>query len=118
MDLQTFNSLVTRMQSPENADRSEAEKQYDQIDLPQKVSLLFQLYGEKGAALEVRSMCLILLRRLLANNWEELWPAIGAENQKSVTDQNYILNPVICRSVPNIFGSDQDRYLPGIKVVY
>lgn len=33
-------------------------------------------------------MCLVLLRRLLSSNWDELWHDLG-DQQKSFTDQVY-----------------------------
>lgn len=35
----------------------------------------------------MRSMCLILLRRLLSKDWDEVWPIWGEENQKGFCEQ-------------------------------
>lgn len=90
MDLQTFHALITQTLSNVNEERDAAEKQYDALDLSTKVQLLYQLYAEKSAPVNVtkflfcvivlfqaRSMCLVLLRRIFANNWEELISAVG-----------------------------------------
>lgn len=51
--LQDFNNLITRMLFPENEARKEAEKQYDQIELLPKAQLLFQLFMDQSAGVEV-----------------------------------------------------------------
>lgn len=51
--MQDFNNLITRMLFPENEARKEAEKQYDQIDLIPKTHLLFQLFMDQNARIEV-----------------------------------------------------------------
>ncbi|VDO65085.1 unnamed protein product [Haemonchus placei] len=158
------------MQSSDNAERSGAEKIYSEMELARKASLLFSLYCTADAPIESRLMCLVLLRRLLSSNWEQLWQDLGTE-QKSFTDQ--LINSVMAESdsrlrkkllsvvaevarntvdedtgkqnwaevlqflehcmasenitevefvaillesVPNIFGSEQDVYIPRIKV--
>ncbi|VDP50125.1 unnamed protein product [Heligmosomoides polygyrus] len=170
MDLQRFNQLIVHMQASDNEERSDAERIYSELDLAPKASLLFSLYCTADAPLESRLMCLVLLRRLLSSNWDELWHDLG-DQQKSFTDQ--LINTVMAEadarlrrkllsviaevarntvdedtgkqkwseviqflehcmasenlvevefvatlleSVPNIFGSDQDTYLPRIKV--
>lgn len=59
--LQDFNNIITRMLSPENETRKEAEKQYDQMDLLAKTHLLFQLFMDQDAGIEVwLSVCFLL----------------------------------------------------------
>ncbi|KAJ1361139.1 hypothetical protein KIN20_020327 [Parelaphostrongylus tenuis] len=169
MDLQTFHRLIVQMQSANNTERDEAEKMYSELGLSSKASLLFSFYCTTDAPFESRAMCLVLLRRLLASDWERLWQDLG-ENQKSFTDQliNMLMTErdnrlrkklltvvaeaarntvddetgkqkwveliqflehclssdniteveyvvVLLESVPNIFGTEQERYLPRIK---
>ncbi|GMT04468.1 hypothetical protein PENTCL1PPCAC_26642 [Pristionchus entomophagus] len=78
--LEAFHGLLTAMLSTENEQRSAAEKQYEDIPQDQKPSLLFQIYRLPGVAEEHRSLALVLLRRLLSNNWEEIVPTWGNEN--------------------------------------
>lgn len=170
--MQRFNQLIVHMQASDNEERSDAERIYSELDLAPKASLLFSLYCTADAPLESRLMCLVLLRRLLSSNWDELWHDLG-DQQKSFTDQ--LINTVMAEadarlrrkllsviaevarntvdedtgkqkwseviqflehcmasenlvevefvatlleSVPNIFGSDQDTYLPRIKNVF
>ncbi|VDM53893.1 unnamed protein product [Angiostrongylus costaricensis] len=173
MDLQCFHQVILHMQSANNAERDEAEDVYNKMELAPKASLLFSLYCTADAPFEVplqsRTMCLILLRRLLSNCWTKLWEDLGA-NQKSFTDQliNMVMTEpdgrlrrkllavvseaarytvddetgkqkwveliqflehcmssdnvteieyivILLESVPNIFGVDQDHYIPRIK---
>lgn len=86
-DLQEFHSLMTKMLCPENEARSEAEKQYEQIPVSTRGQLLFQLFLDQSVDTEARSMCMVLLRRVLANDWDELWPAWGKENQEQFCEQ-------------------------------
>lgn len=52
--LQQLELLLAQMLSPENEVRSPAEKQYEQIALDQKGTLLFQVYLNPSAKPEVR----------------------------------------------------------------
>ncbi|VDO18297.1 unnamed protein product, partial [Brugia timori] len=85
--LQDFNNLITRMLFPENEARKEAEKQYENIELLTKAQLLFQLFMDQNAGVETRSLCLVLMRRILSNRWDELWPAWSKENQQQFCEQ-------------------------------
>ncbi|VDK72111.1 unnamed protein product [Litomosoides sigmodontis] len=85
--LHDFNKLITRMLFPENDARKEAEKQYDQIELVPKAQFLFQLFMDQNAGVEARSLCLVLMRRILSNQWDELWPAWSVENQRQFCEQ-------------------------------
>ncbi|GMR32385.1 hypothetical protein PMAYCL1PPCAC_02580 [Pristionchus mayeri] len=78
--LEAFHGLLTAMLSTDNEQRAAAEKQYEEIPQEQKPSLLFQIYRLPGVAEEHRSLALVLLRRLLSNNWEEIVPNWGNEN--------------------------------------
>lgn len=78
---------MTQMLCPENSARSEAEGRYDQIQTPTKGQLLFQLFLDASVDAEARSMCLVLLRRLMASEWDDLWPAWGKENQEPFCEQ-------------------------------
>lgn len=169
-DLQAFHDVVARMLKHDNNDRADAEKQYDSVPLAQKISLLYQLYAEHSAAEEIRSMALVLTRRLLDHSWSEVASVMGPNNLKQYTQQilqsatqeekatlrkkiadviaqiasgsidedtgvqkcgeilqfiehcstsaNSDLKEVamvLIESVPNLFGADQEKYLPGIK---
>lgn len=48
-----FQDLMTRMLSPENESRSAAEKQYEAIPVPHRASLLFLLFQQPNADVEV-----------------------------------------------------------------
>lgn len=48
-----FQELMGRMLSPENESRSAAEKQYEAIPVPQRASLLFLLFQQQNADVEV-----------------------------------------------------------------
>ena len=66
MDLPTFNTLVQLMQSADNEARTNAERSYEQIALPLRASMLFQLYDSKDAAFisnEVRLMITVNQKR-------------------------------------------------------
>uniref|UniRef100_A0A914UJU1 TOG domain-containing protein n=1 Tax=Plectus sambesii TaxID=2011161 RepID=A0A914UJU1_9BILA len=82
-----FQDLMARMLSPENESRSAAEKQYEAIAVPHRASLLFLLFQQANADVEARSMCLVLLRRLLTQEWENLWREWGKEVQDQFCDQ-------------------------------
>uniref|UniRef100_A0A914ZIN3 Importin N-terminal domain-containing protein n=9 Tax=Parascaris univalens TaxID=6257 RepID=A0A914ZIN3_PARUN len=86
-NMQDFDGLMKRMLCPENETRSEAEKQYEQIPIPTKGRLLFQLFLDAAVDTETRSMCLVLLRRILSSNWDDLWPAWGKETQEQFCEQ-------------------------------
>ncbi|VDN60043.1 unnamed protein product [Dracunculus medinensis] len=86
-EMQEFRYLISHMLSPENDARNEAEKRYDQIPKATQGRLLFELFLDNSAEFEMRSMCLILLRRLLSKDWDEVWPIWGEENQKGFCEQ-------------------------------
>lgn len=56
-NMQEFDGLMKRMLCPENETRSEAEKQYEQIPIPTKGQLLFQLFLDAAVDTEV-SLCI------------------------------------------------------------
>lgn len=58
--LQQLELLLAQMLSPENEVRAPAEKQYEQIALDQKGTLLFQVYLNPSAKSEVRKTTLHL----------------------------------------------------------
>uniref|UniRef100_A0A1I7YJ02 Importin-5 n=1 Tax=Steinernema glaseri TaxID=37863 RepID=A0A1I7YJ02_9BILA len=72
-----FKQLVAGMQSPENESRKQAETVYEQIELGQRAQLLYQVYVDETCDIEHRSMCLVLLRRILSSEFEDLWKAWG-----------------------------------------
>ncbi|VDN02262.1 unnamed protein product [Thelazia callipaeda] len=82
-----FNSLINSMLCPENKERREAEYQYDQIEVLPKTRFLFQLFMDQTASVEVRSLSLVLMRRLLYNKWSELSSAWSKENREQFCDQ-------------------------------
>lgn len=86
-NMEEFDALMKKMMCPDNDARVEAEKQYDTIALPNKSQLLFQLYLNTTVDLETRSMCLVLLRRILSSTWDELWPAWSKETQEQFCEQ-------------------------------
>ncbi|MFH4978712.1 hypothetical protein AB6A40_005421 [Gnathostoma spinigerum] len=85
--LQEFHQLMTRMLNPDNKTRDDAEKQYEQIPVPNGAQLLFQLYLDQSVDVEVRSMCLVLLRRIVASKWEDLCSSWNKETQQQFYDQ-------------------------------
>uniref|UniRef100_A0A915D2E4 TOG domain-containing protein n=1 Tax=Ditylenchus dipsaci TaxID=166011 RepID=A0A915D2E4_9BILA len=170
---QQFEQLVAGMLSAENETRSAAEKNYEQIQLGAKGTLLFNLYINGAANVESRSLALVLLRRIFSSSYEEFWTEVGADSKeqfhsqvlkcmgtetepilkKRLTDvlaemaRNTInddsgkqewtgvlqflevcatsaeagsreISMSLIESVPNIFGSDQQRYMQGIKQMF
>ncbi|WKY14632.1 hypothetical protein Q1695_000287 [Nippostrongylus brasiliensis] len=95
MDLQQFNQLIVHMQSSDNTERSDAEKVYSEVALAPKASLLFSLYCTADAPFESRLMSLVLLRRLLSTDWDQLWEDLGTE-KKTFTDQ--LVNTVMAET--------------------
>uniref|UniRef100_A0A0N5AHD8 Importin N-terminal domain-containing protein n=1 Tax=Syphacia muris TaxID=451379 RepID=A0A0N5AHD8_9BILA len=85
--LQEFHSLVTRMLSNENETRKVAEEQYDQIPNNAKGQLLFHLFLDQSAAVQVRSLCMVLLRRALSSYWEEIWVAWDEKTREQFCNQ-------------------------------
>jgi hypothetical protein len=52
-ELKEFGDIVARMMCPDNDSRSSAEKLYESIAVAQRGSLLFHLYHQKSAGVEV-----------------------------------------------------------------
>ncbi|CAJ0932797.1 unnamed protein product, partial [Mesorhabditis belari] len=172
-EFQQFGRLVAQMLDTDNTKRKEAEDQYEKIDLSQKITLLFQLYLERSASEDIRSMALVLTRRLWDFDFEAALKVLSAEQQgqyiegilhaateepslqlqKKLADviSQFAMNMIdeesgvqkcgkiiqfiehcnssananlkvvamsIIEEVPNVFGLDQDKYLPGIKAIF
>ncbi|RCN41577.1 hypothetical protein ANCCAN_12479 [Ancylostoma caninum] len=104
MDLNQFNELITRMQSSDNEQRTQAETIYHEIEIRTLTLLLYSLYVQQDATPEItrfrwsvlgnnvilafqnRLMSLVLLRRLIQNQWDEFKEGLG-DNLEIFLDQ-------------------------------
>lgn len=104
-NLRLFEKLVVDLLGNDNNSRVTAERTYDEVPLRDKASMLLQLYmdsnvnnevsslshllfrvfstflcvGASHTPFQVRSMALVLFRRLLSADYKELWQAVGEE---------------------------------------
>lgn len=85
--LNEFQLVVKQLLSPENDSRKAAEESYEQIDKSQRVQYLFLTAKTAEFDLENRQMCLVLLRRLLSNDWDELWKKWSASDKLSFLNE-------------------------------
>lgn len=85
-DVAGLGQLLSELTSQTNEVRSGAETRLEAIPAPQRAQLLFQFYCQSGDE-ENRNFALVLLRRLLSNSWEEVWPALGPEAQTGIKEQ-------------------------------
>ncbi|CAD5228158.1 unnamed protein product [Bursaphelenchus okinawaensis] len=76
-ELQAFQQLVVNLLGTDNKTRDLAEKQYNELPLQNRAQFLLQLYMDATVNAEVRSMSLVLFRRLLSADYNELIHAIG-----------------------------------------
>ncbi|KAF1771391.1 hypothetical protein GCK72_003217 [Caenorhabditis remanei] len=84
MDVNQFAELIQRLQSSDNEIRKKAEEQYEQIDGPTKVALLFECYNQFANSAEVRSTVLVFLRRVLSRDWDAIWENLNDENKQRI----------------------------------
>ncbi|CAL2030081.1 unnamed protein product [Caenorhabditis brenneri] len=84
MDVNQFAELIQRLQSSDNDIRKKAEEQYEQIDGPTKVALLFECYNQFANSTDVRSTVLVFLRRVLSRDWDAIWEKLNAENKQGI----------------------------------
>ncbi|CAD5235672.1 unnamed protein product [Bursaphelenchus xylophilus] len=87
MDLQTFHSTVVNLLGTDNELRVAAERQYNEVPLANRAQLLLQLYMDASVNNEVRSMALVLFRRLLSADYNELWHAVGEQAKPEFLQQ-------------------------------
>ncbi|CAI4225451.1 unnamed protein product [Auanema sp. JU1783] len=100
MDLATFNNIINDISSEDNQKRAEAEKKYEELACDAKAHFLFQLYQQTEASIEVRSTCLVLLRRLLSNNFTEITEAVGRDKLSEFS--NEVLNASMKETVVSL----------------
>uniref|UniRef100_A0AC34Q8C4 Importin beta n=1 Tax=Panagrolaimus sp. JU765 TaxID=591449 RepID=A0AC34Q8C4_9BILA len=70
--LQQFHNIIANLLKNNNAEREAAEAQYNEVSANQRALLLYQLGVDTSVALEVRDMCFVLLRRLMADKYDDL----------------------------------------------
>ncbi|KAF0306609.1 Importin-5 [Amphibalanus amphitrite] len=82
-----FQQILGGLLSEENEIRTQAESTYEQIALPQKISLLLGCLLNAAAGEKYREMSAVLLRRLLFAKWEEFYPNLPVEAQTQLKEQ-------------------------------
>uniref|UniRef100_A0A0N4ZZG2 TOG domain-containing protein n=1 Tax=Parastrongyloides trichosuri TaxID=131310 RepID=A0A0N4ZZG2_PARTI len=79
-DLGHFYELIKRILCTDNEIRKEAEAAYEGISILVRCQLLFQLYSKVDCDIESRNMSLVLLRRLLCSDYNEMARSLGNDN--------------------------------------
>ncbi|KAE9552189.1 hypothetical protein FO519_004604 [Halicephalobus sp. NKZ332] len=77
--LQQFHAIVASLLKSNNAEREAGEKQYNEVPIEQRALLLYQLGIDKSVTQEVRDMAFVLLRRLIADKFDDLVNVIPNE---------------------------------------
>jgi len=85
--LAEFQTLLEKLLSPDNDIRKTAEDAYEEVAREQRASLLFLTAKSPEFNFEHRQLALVLLRRLLSNDWQELWPNWSAETQTTFCNE-------------------------------
>jgi HEAT repeat protein len=85
--LAEFQTLLEKLLSPDNDTRQAAEDAYEKITKEQRASFLFMTAKNQQFNFEHRQLGLVLLRRLLSNDWQELWPSWSAETQATFCNE-------------------------------
>uniref|UniRef100_T1J449 TOG domain-containing protein n=1 Tax=Strigamia maritima TaxID=126957 RepID=T1J449_STRMM len=86
-DQQQFEALLSSLLSSESELRAPAEKTFDTIPLETKVPYLLNTIRNVNAGDEVRQMGAVLLRRLFANDFDDLYPKLTLANQVELKEQ-------------------------------
>lgn len=85
-----FQVILKNLLSSENEVRKLAEESYEQIDKNQRVKYLLLTAKNAECEEENRQMCLVLLRRLLSSDWEEIWKKWSPEDKLSFCSELFM----------------------------
>ncbi|CAL8124033.1 unnamed protein product [Orchesella dallaii] len=86
-----FATIVGKFLSTNNEIRSQAEASYDGIPADRKVFFLLAIIRNVGVPEDLRSLCTVLLRRLLTTHFEFVWNALTPEAQAQVKAETIAL---------------------------
>lgn len=85
--LAEFQNLLEKLLSPDNDTRKTAEDAYEEVSKEQRASFLFLTAKSPEFNFEHRQLSLVLLRRLLSNDWQELWTNWPPETQANFCNE-------------------------------
>ncbi|KAI0224095.1 Importin-5 [Lamellibrachia satsuma] len=85
-----FESLLQNLMSTDNEVRTHSEEAYESVPPVTKIPFLIRITNNANAAVEVRTMASVLLRRLYTSTFEEFWPEFPPDMQNSIKDQHLV----------------------------
>uniref|UniRef100_A0A7E4VVA8 TOG domain-containing protein n=1 Tax=Panagrellus redivivus TaxID=6233 RepID=A0A7E4VVA8_PANRE len=77
--LQEFHGIIATLVADDNAVREAGEAKYNEVPLPSRILYLYQLAVEPSVASDVRDMSLVLLRRLIADKYDDIIAVVPTE---------------------------------------
>lgn len=93
-------ALLQDLMSTDNETREKAERQFDNIQPPQKLLFLLSCYSLPGQTGDQRLLSMILLRRLITSEFGKFYPALPPEHQQQLKE--HLLNSIQAEITPQV----------------